>query len=191
MVFPVNFWEWRDRIVPNAEAYLKGARLYDWDTDPVYWSNTSNCLDTLVKNVWVDFPFTANEIMSETQESKWLKWRNGTLFVHEVAKSLYICNDMAKNAHGYITVRANLFKFDFITWSFSFLQNVLAKILSVNNIYRSLMVAVNNDVEVIIYFDAARIIRTLFDFDPIEVENPDEDWYYNPNVTYTDANGYW
>lgn len=53
------------------------------------------------------------------------------------------------------------------------------------------MVAVNQDIEVIIYFDSARIIRTLFDFDPMEVEDPDEDWYYNPNGTYNDANGYW
>lgn len=177
--------------MPNGEAYLKGARLFDYvDADPVYWSNTSNCMYAIVSNVWLDFPFTANFFMNETI-TPWPKWQNSTLFLHEVSDSLYTCNDMLKNMHGYLAQRINLFQYSLLIWSYSFLQNVLAKILSVNNIYRSLMVAVNNDIEVIIYFDTARIIRTLFDFDPIEVENPDEDWYYNPNGTYSDANGYW
>ena len=109
VVFPVNFWKWRDRIVPNGEAYLKGARLYDYaESQPVYWANTSNCMYGIVNNVWVDFPFTANEFMSDTQ-TRWLKWRNGTLFLRNVANSLYICNDMAKNAHAYLALRINLF----------------------------------------------------------------------------------
>ena len=74
-----------------------------------------------------------------------------------------------------------------LIWSYSFLQNVLAKIFSLNNIYRSLSVAVSNDIEIVIWFDTARVLRTLFVFDPIEVEDPDDDWYYNPNNTYAQS----
>lgn len=29
------------------------------------------------------------------------------------------------------------------------------------------------------FFDAGRLVRTLVDFDPVEMEDPEDDWYYN------------
>jgi hypothetical protein len=38
--------------------------------------------------------------------------------------------------------------------------------------------------EVIQYFDSGRLTRVLLIFDPIELENPEDDWYYNNNDNF-------
>jgi hypothetical protein len=85
---------------------------------------------------------------------------------------------MTKNAYVYATFRINLFG-DWLSFSYSFLQNVLAKILSINNIYSSLKLGYELQQWDYIYFDFGRLLRVLTVFDPIELENPEQDWYYN------------
>lgn len=77
-----------------------------------------------------------------------------------------------------------MFGYSWLNFSYGFLQNVLAKILSINNIYRNLNKAVSEGDETIQYFDSGRLIRVLFIFDPIELENPEDDWYYNNNDNF-------
>ena len=47
---------------------------------------------------------------------------------------------------------------------------------------------VKNDT-VILWYDSGRLIRTLMIFDPIEMEDPEDDWYYNTNTYYNNADG--
>ena len=85
---------------------------------------------------------------------------------------------MLKNLHNYVLLRVVLFK-TFLNFTYGFLQNVLSKILSINNLYWSLSKAISvGDVEWQ-FFDIGRLIRTLGDFDPVEMEEPEDDWYYN------------
>ena len=39
--------------------------------------------------------------------------------------------------------------------------------------------ATHLDQEVVLWFDAGRLFRILAIFPPIELEDPEEDWYYN------------
>jgi len=91
---------------------------------------------------WVTIPYTANYFYT-WGPSRWEKWQNLTLGLRDLAEGLYTCNDMVKNEHAYISQRINLFQGSLVIWSYSFLQNVLAKILSINNIYRSMSVAID------------------------------------------------
>ena len=115
LILPVRFWRWRDSVIPSGQAFLKGARLYDYDGYlPYYWSNTSICFYALTNNTWTDFPHTANYLAyANTSDNEtfwwWPKYQNGTLFLKIVSESLYTCNNMAKNAHAYISMRVTLF----------------------------------------------------------------------------------
>ena len=83
-----------------------------------------------------------------------------------------------------------MFDYSWLNFTYGFLQNVLAKILSINNIYRNLNKAVTEGDEVIQYFDSGRLIRVLLIFDPIELENPEDDWYYNNNEDFNIPDDY-
>ena len=65
--------------------------------------------------------------------------------------------------------------------------------MSINNIYESLVIATELDEEIIVWFDSGRLLRILMIFPPVELENPEEDWYYNAqnnNEYYYYANNY-
>lgn len=55
---------------------------------------------------------------------------------------------------------------------------MLSRILSINNIYLSMDAAVAADDEVVQWFDSGRLFRILAIFPPIELEDPEEDWYF-------------
>jgi len=57
-----------------------------------------------------------------------------------MANGLWVCNDMNKNGYIWFIHRVELFG-SWLNFTYSFLQNVLAKIMSINNIYKSLTVA--------------------------------------------------
>ena len=90
---------------------------------------------------------------------------------------------MNKNIYRYVNWRMGLFG-NFLNFTYSFLQNVLARILSINNIYRSLIIAYARGDEVVKYFDYGRLTRIMLIFDPIEIEDADDDWYYNADILY-------
>jgi hypothetical protein len=103
-----------------------------------------------------------------------------------MANGLYYCNSMNQNAYLYILRQFELFG-TFLNWTYSFLQNILAKILSINNIYKSLQVAYAKNIRPYIWFDFGRLIRVLLIFPPIEMEDPEQDWYYNAQTAYYNA----
>ena len=56
---------------------------------------------------------------------------------------------------------------------------MLSRILSINNIYESLVIATELEEEIVIWFDSGRLFRIFLFFPPVELEEPEEDWYYN------------
>lgn len=99
---------------------------------------------------------------------------------------MWICNDMNKNIFKFITFKMAIFG-TWLNFTYSLLQNILARILSINNIYRSLASAYATEDDMVIWFDFGRLVRILMIFPPIELEEPDEDWYYNAELAYYNA----
>ena len=85
-----------------------------------------------------------------------------------------------------------MFNHSFLSWSYGFLQNVIAKVISINNVYKSLTYALAQDWEELTYFNVGRLIRLLLFFDPVDMEEPGSYWYTNvtcTQVTCTAATG--
>ena len=187
IVIPPGFWKRRDEILPRGEAFMKGIRLYDYPGIQFeFWANTSNCFHGLTNFTWVDVPEYI-DFVSLYGPTPWEKWQKTTLvFSQELALRLWICNSMNKNIYMYVDHRIDVFG-SFLNYSYSFLQNILGKILSINNIYFSLIRANNRGDEIYMWFDFGRLIRVLMIFDAIELEDPEEDWYFNAQTAYFNA----
>ena len=50
------------------------------------------------------------------------------------------------------------------------------------NVIRSLNLAVNLDHKDIIWYDSGRLTRIMLIFEPFEVEDPEDDWFYQNNI---------
>jgi hypothetical protein len=132
----------QNRTIANGVALLKGARLFDYSgyVGP-YWQNTSVCFFKMTNVTWETFPLWFKYLQADNRNF-WDKFLTTTEFMQIIAEGLYICNDMSKSAYQYINMRKALFEYSWMNYSYGFLQNVLAKILSINNIYRNLNTAV-------------------------------------------------
>ena len=51
--------------------------------------------------------------------------------------------------------------------------------MSINNIYESLVIATKLEEDIVIWFDSGRLFRIFVFFPPVELEEPEENWYYN------------
>ena len=131
---------------------------------------------------WITVPSAVRFLIADNP-GPWLKYQLVTETMRELADDLFVCNDMAKNAHVYITRRITLFQGSLLNWSYGFLQNILGKIMSINNVYKSLTIALAKDWEERLYLDVGRILRILLIFDPIELEDPEMEWYINGTAT--------
>ena len=70
------------------------------------------------------------------------------------------------------------------------MQNVLAKIISINYITKNLSYATEAGDTKIQYYDSGRLIRVLSIFDPIEVITAEDDWYFDNGVDMDDHTEY-
>ena len=117
--------------------------------------------------------------VQEDSPSLWDKWNLTTKFIRIWAEGLYTCNDMAKHIYTFIEPRKTAFQYSWLQFTYGFIQNILAQIFSINNVYLSMNKAVEYDDDPVIWFNFGRLFRILMVFEPIEMENPDDDWYYN------------
>jgi len=115
----------------------------------------------------------------QDSKSLWEKYAMSTLWLQDVALGLYTCNDMTKNAYEKVVDTQKEFSYSWTMLTYGFLQNVLAQIISITNIYRSLEAAITKNDYDIQFYNIGRVIRILSDFDPIELEEPTDDWYYD------------
>jgi hypothetical protein len=111
---PVEFWEYRDQIIPNSVALLKGLRLYDYPgyISP-YWQNTSHCLFAATNVTWETFPLWLTYMQADNP-GKWNKYLTSTEFLQIIADSMSVCNLMTKNGYQYINYSWLNFSYGFL-----------------------------------------------------------------------------
>ena len=90
---------------------------------------------------WTTVPSALRFLLADNPTS-WLKYQLVTETMRELGEDLFVCNDMLKNAHVYVSRRVTLFSSSLLNWSYGFLQNILGKIMSINNVYKSLTLAI-------------------------------------------------
>lgn len=141
---PVQFWIVRDTFLPAAEMVLKGAWLYDWDDETIaaqYWNGTSDCMYALGNFTWITAPMWLKYVTAHNP-GPWLKFSTSLEALSFLADNLQVCNDMGKSSYGFLTNQAAMFEYSFANYLYGFLQNVIAKVISINNVYKSTTFAV-------------------------------------------------
>lgn len=183
VILPANFWRLRDRVLPYGEAFLKGIRLYDYtNVTPYFFANTSNCFHAHTNFTWNTVP-SYLDFISRNDSDWWPIIQATSKMTRILAEGLFYCNSMERNAYLYYVKQKVAFG-SWLVWSYSFLQNVLSSVISINNIYQSLIIAYERNLNAYIAFDFGRLLRVLFSFEPIELQDPENDWYYNSQTAY-------
>jgi hypothetical protein len=90
-----------------------------------------------------------------------------TRLLQNATNHLWVCNNMAKNVYTWGAKKASLFS-SFTTMATSFFQNLLSKVISINNIYNSIQSKQQSGDTTGVYYDLARLVRILMDFYPVE-----------------------
>lgn len=88
---------------------------------------------------------------------------------------------MLKSNYDFLTNRGGMFEYRMSNYLFGFLQNIIANVISINNVYRSAYFAVAQDWDELMWYNFGRFWRILFIFDPIES--------VDPGVWYTEFSG--
>lgn len=143
-----------------------------------YFANTSNCFSRLTNFTYIQVPtFEYNftqmvALTSSTNQTIMLSAYYSasvysTRLVQNATNHLWVCNSMVKNMYKWGTKKASLFT-DFTSMATAFFQNLLSKVISINNIYNSIQAKQQSGDTAGIYFDLARLVRILIDFYPVE-----------------------
>lgn len=156
-----------------------------------YFPNTSNCFSrgtnfTFIQVPTYEYNFTemATLFSSSDQSTVVNAYYSASVYstrlVQNATNHLWVCNSMVKNMYAWGVKKASLFT-DFTTLATAFFQNLLSKVISINNIYNAIQSKQQSGDTAGIYFDLARLVRILIDFYPVEdaslytdVETPDD-----------------
>lgn len=98
-------------MTPNGNGFIKGLRLYDWDSidyTPYYWGNSSHCFNNMTKVTWELIPKVTKYLMADNP-GVWEKWQIIASGLQVWAYGLWTCNSMLKNFHNYAKLRIELF----------------------------------------------------------------------------------
>lgn len=141
-----------------------------------YFANSSNCFARATNFTFVELPsyqynLTAmlTLINAGTSDSTtvWNAYYSASVYstrlIQNATNHLWVCNSLGSNVYKFGAGKAALFS-DFTTMATAFFQNLLSKIISINNIYNSIQSKQQSGDTSGIYFDLARLVRILMDF---------------------------
>jgi len=89
-------------------------------------------------------------------------------WIQESANDMWVCSDMAENMAIYYTELSEEFDDSATNIIQGFLSNMLANIISINNIFNSLAEHSDDGNSTGVIYDTGRFIRILVDFEPVE-----------------------
>jgi hypothetical protein len=152
-----------------------------------YFPNTSNCFQRLTNFTFLQIPhfqYTFDNVIEqgETDPTKVVSAYYSasvysTRLIQNATNHLWVCNSAVKNVYKWMNFKYLQFNGGFTDVATAFFQNLLSKVISINNIYNAIqakqLVGDNEG----IYFDLARLVRILMDFSPVEAASAggDED----------------
>lgn len=114
---------------------------------------------------------TLSTAISSNSTTVWNAYYSASVYttrlVQNATNHLWVCNSMASNVYTWGYKKASLFS-DFTTMATAFFQNLLSKVISINNIYNSIQSKQQSGDTIGVYFDLARLVRILMDFYPVE-----------------------
>ena len=100
---------------------------------------------------------------------------NTTYLIRNVTTHLWYCNSAFTTASRYWEARVGEFNNDVAQFFLSMLQSVLAQVISVFNLYKSLEDNTAKGNTTGVHYDAARLVRMAVIFEPIEPIDSDLD----------------
>jgi hypothetical protein len=141
-----------------------------------YWANSSNCFNRITNLTYKVIPayqHNVTDVLDQGQaatanqsveaSSYYSSSVYSTRLIQILANDAWICNSMVTNMVLWVNYKYSLFP-DFVSFATGFFQNLLAKVVSINNIYNSILAKqANGDMDGI-YYDLARLMRILMDF---------------------------
>ena len=79
----------------------------------------------------------------------------------------WVCNNFLQNV--YLWVNYKIYQFGTpLSFATGFFQNLLSKVISINNIYNSITTNQQDGNLNGVYYDLGRLTRVLINFDPVE-----------------------
>ena len=101
-----------------------------------FFKNTTGCFNRYTNWTYNDKQPFLNK-MSDSSRDGWTKLNDFTNITKVASNHLWVCNDMAKNFIVYSTKKQEAFG-GFTNFLTGFFSNLLAKVISINNIYTSI-----------------------------------------------------
>lgn len=100
---------------------------------------------------------------------------NTTYFIQNLTVHLWYCNSAFATASAYWYARIDEYNGNVGMFFLSMLQNLLARIISMTNLYKSITANIDAGNSTGVHYDTARLIRVLTMFEPIEPQDDDLD----------------
>lgn len=98
---------------------------------------------------------------------------------------MYICIDGAENLYVYTMYKYDLFGRDNTNVILGYLQNLLGNILTINKLYGEIVEYSEANDTRSMYYEFGRIVRILFDFEPVVLEEASYSSDDNNEITYS------
>lgn len=151
-------WFW---TIEYGYAWIAGYRPY------LYWANTTNCFNRMSNFTYLEIP-EFQRLIRRPKFSVYDGMLNTTYFIQNLTVHLWYCNSAFTTASRYWDARIAEYNGGVGLFFLSMLQNLLARIISMTNLYKSITanIAVQNSTGV--NYDTARLVRILTMFEPIE-----------------------
>ena len=158
-------WYW---TIEYGYAWIAGYRPY------LYWANTTNCFNRMSNFTYLEIP-EFERLIRRPRLSVYDGMLNTTYMIQNLTVHLWYCNSAFTTASRYWDARISEYNGNIGMFFLSMLQNLLARIISMTNLYKSITanLEVNNSTGV--NYDTARLIRILTMFEPIEPQDEDLD----------------
>lgn len=118
------------------------------------------------------------EEMDNPANTGYFKVDNTTALIQNTSESLWYCTSMLVSFDEWLDSEKEAFGYSWGNYVAGFFNNLLANVISFNNIYTSLEENLEQNNKTGVWFDTGRLVRIILIFDPIEPV----DELYNQNV---------